>query len=115
MDDELGTQRADPRFDSGFKEIEIVAYIGEFRIVGVAHFGVGARASSRRASDYIRSFNDARLTLSRVRIYNKTTKELIDTAPFVLVNMDKVDFLYGRDQEGEAPAVEAAAEAAASE
>ena len=109
MDDELGTQRADPRFDSGFKEIEIVAYIGEFRIVGVAHFGVGARASSRRASDYIRSFNDARLTLSRVRIYNKTTKELIDTAPFVLVNMDKVDFLYGRDQEGEAPAVEAAA------
>ena len=66
-------------------------------------------ASSRRASDYIRSFNDARLTLSRVRIYNKTTRELIDTAPFVLVNMDKVDFLYGRDQEGEAPAAEVAA------
>ena len=114
MDDEHGSAQAVPRFDAGFKEIEIVAYIGEFRIVGVAHFGVGARASSRRASDYIRSFNDARLTLSRVRIYNKTTKELIDTAPFVLVNMDKVDFLYGRDQEGEAPAA-AAAEAAASE
>ena len=102
MDGELGTGRDIPHFDAGFKEIEIVAYIGEFRIVGMAHFGVGARASSRRASDYIRSFNDARLTLSRVRIYHKTTKELIDTAPFVLLNMDKVDFLYGRDEEEEA-------------
>jgi hypothetical protein len=101
MDDESGTQQGTPRFDTGFKEIEIVAYIGEFRIVGVAHFGVGMRSSSRRASDYIRSFNDGRLTLSKVRIYNKTTRELVDTAPFVLLNMDKVDFLYGRDQEGE--------------
>jgi hypothetical protein len=32
-----------------------------------------------------------------VRIYNKTTKELVDTAPFILLTMDKVDFLYGRD------------------
>lgn len=85
--------------DINFREIEIIAYIGEFRIVGVAHFGLGQRASSRRASDYIRSFNDPRLTLSRVRIYNKATKELIDTAPFILLNMDKVDFLYGRDDE----------------
>jgi hypothetical protein len=89
--------------DSNFREIEIVAYIGEFRIVGVAHFGVGIRASSRRASDYIRAFGDSRLTLSHVRIYNKTTKELVDTAPFVLLNMEKVDFLYGRDDEQDAP------------
>ena len=40
-----------------------------------------------------------------MRIYNKTTKELIDTAPFILLNMDKVDFLYGRD---DAPAAEPA-------
>ncbi|MEI6727829.1 MAG: hypothetical protein WCN81_16625, partial [Actinomycetes bacterium] len=85
MDEELGSHPATPQEDAGFREIEIVAYIGEFRIVGVAHFGVGVRSSSRRASDYIRSFSDARLTLSRVRIYNKTTKELVDTAPFVLV------------------------------
>lgn len=91
-------READPLHqDNNFREIEIVAYIGEFRIVGVAHFGMGMRASSRRASDYIRSFHDPRLTLSRVRIYNKTTKELVDTAPFILLNMDKVDFLYGRD------------------
>lgn len=91
------------RNDAEFREMEIIAYIGEFRIVGVAHFGLGQRATSRRASDYLRSFNDARLTLSCVRIYNKATKELIDTAPFVLLNMEKVDFLYGRD---ETPSVE---------
>ena len=43
---------------------------GDFKIVGFAHFGVGSRASSRRASDYIRAFSDSRITLSRVRIYN---------------------------------------------
>lgn len=92
------------RFDTGFKELEIVAYIGEFKIVGVAHFGVGNRSTSRRASDYIRAFQDVRLTLSQVRIYSKATKELLDTAPFVLLNMDKVDFIYARDDdEGRAP------------
>ena len=37
-----------------------------------------------------------------MRIYNKATKELVDTAPFILLNMDKVDFLYGRDDEATA-------------
>ena len=25
----------------GFKELEVVAYVGDFKIVGFAHFGVG--------------------------------------------------------------------------
>ena len=62
--------------DSGFKELEVVAYIGEFKIVGIAHFGVGQRASSRRPSDYIRAFSDTRLTLSKVRIYDKGSQDL---------------------------------------
>jgi hypothetical protein len=99
MEGEGSPAREGMRVDTGFKEFEIVAYIGEFRIVGFAHFGVGDRTSSRRASDYIRAFHETRLTLSRVRIYNKTTKELVDTAPFVLVNMEKVDFIYARDDE----------------
>jgi hypothetical protein len=89
----------DTHVDIGFKELEIVAYIGDFKIVGFAHFGVGTRASSRRASDYIRAFSDSRITLSRVRIYSRTTQELSETAPFVIVNLDKVDFLYARDDE----------------
>jgi hypothetical protein len=97
--DEATPIREGFHIDTSFKELEIVAYIGEFKIVGVAHFGVGSRTSSRRASDYIRAFNDARLTLSQVRIYNKVTKELLDTAPFVLLNMDKVDFIYARDDD----------------
>ena len=61
-------------YDIGFKEIEIVAFISDFKIVGVAHFGVGQRASSRRSSDYIRQVpDDSRLTLSKVRIYARGT------------------------------------------
>jgi len=89
--------------DADFKELEIVAYIGEFKIVGIAHFGVGHRASSRRSSDYIRAFSDSHLTLSNVRIYSKGSQQLLDTAPFIILNMDKVDFLYARDDES-APA-----------
>jgi hypothetical protein len=87
--------------DVGFKEIEIVAFISDFKIVGVAHFGVGQRASSRRSSDYIRQCNDARLTLSKVRIYNKGNQQLLETAPFVILNMDKVDFVYALEDEGQ--------------
>ena len=105
MEDEGSPAREGLQFDTGFKELEIVAFIGEFKIVGVAHFGVGSRSSSRRASDYIRAFGDVRLTLSQVRIYSKATKELLDTAPFILLNMDKVDFIYARDDdEGRTPA-----------
>lgn len=90
--------------DIGFKELEIVAYIGDFKLVGFAHFGVGTRASSRRASDYIRAFSDTRITLSRVRIYTRSSQELAETAPFVILNLDKVDFLYARDDdEGATP------------
>jgi hypothetical protein len=104
MHDESSAAREDLRLDTGFKELEIVAYIGEFKIVGVGHFGVGNRTSSRRASDYIRALNDVRLTLSQVRIYSKATYELLDTAPFILLNMEKVDFIYARDEdEGRAP------------
>ena len=88
--------------DTGFKALEIVAYIGQFRIVGTAHFGVGQRTSSRRSSDYLRQFDDVRLTLSNVRIYSKGTQELFETAPFVILNMDKVDFIYARDEDAAA-------------
>jgi hypothetical protein len=93
-------------FETGFKELEVVAYIGDFRIVGIAHFGGGGRSTSRRASDYIRQFNESRLTLSKVRIYARSSPELLETAPFILLNMDKVDFLYAREEteEGATPA-----------
>jgi hypothetical protein len=93
--------RGGSHHETNFREIEIVAYLGEFKIVGVAHFGIGGRATSRRASDFIRAFSDPRLTLSKVRIYSKGTQELLETAPFVLVNMDKVDFIYAREEEDE--------------
>lgn len=92
------------RAESGFKELEVVAYIGEFKIVGIAHFGVGQRASSRRPSDYIRAFSDSRLTLSKVRIYGKGSQDLLETTPFIILNLDKADFLYARDDSEAEPA-----------
>lgn len=99
------TSREGLSFDTGFKELEVVTYLGEFKIIGTAHFGVGSRTSSRRSSDYLRQFNESRLTLSNVRIYSKTTQELLETTPFIIVNMEKVDFIYAREEEqGAAPA-----------
>ncbi len=86
-------------YDVAYQQLEIVADVGDFRIVGMASFGMGGRASSRRASDHLRQIADARLTLSNVRIYNKGSLELFETAPFVILNMDKVDFLYAREEE----------------
>jgi hypothetical protein len=100
VDDYGDNERERVTFESALKEFEIVAFIGDFKIVGYAHFGVGHRASSRRASDYIRQFTDSRMTLSRVRIYGKGSQELLETAPFLIVNVDKIDFMYARDEEG---------------
>jgi hypothetical protein len=90
------------RHDVGFREIELVAYVSDFKVVGVAHFS-GQRASSRRSSDYIRQWNDGRLTLSKVRIYDKSSQQLLETAPFIILNMDKVDFIYACDDDGPGP------------
>ena len=99
---------------AAFKELGIVAYLGDFRIVGRAHFGVATRASSRRASDYIRSFNETHLTLSDVQIFDRASRQLVDRAPFIILNMDKVDFLYAREDDPEEPgAAPAGASAAA--
>jgi hypothetical protein len=99
MSESGAEEREGLKVDIGFKELEVVAYIGDFKIEGMAHFGVGSRTSSRRASDYIRQFNEARLTLSDVRIYSRGGQELLEAAPFVIVNMDKVDFIYARDEQ----------------
>ena len=86
------------RIEGGFKELEIVAYVDRFKVVGIAYFDVGHRASSRRASDFIRSFNDTRLTLADADIFDSQSGELLEKSPFVVLNLDKVDFLYARDE-----------------
>ena len=48
--------------------------------------------------DKVTPFSDSRLTLSKVRIYSKGSQELLEAAPFIILNLDKVDFLYARDE-----------------
>jgi hypothetical protein len=89
------------KVEIGFQELEVVAYSGDLKIVGYAHFGHGGRASSRRASDHLRHIADERLTLSRARIYRHATGELLESAPFVVVNLARVDAVYARDAQGD--------------
>ncbi len=89
------------RTGAGFKELEIVAFMGEFKVIGKAHFGMGHRATSRRASDFIRSFSDTRLTLSDATIYDSRSNETIEASPFVILNLDKVDLIYAREEPGD--------------
>ena len=90
------------RVEIGFQELEIVAFVGQLKIVGRAHFGLSGRSSSQRPSDYLRHFTDTRLTLSRVRIYRLATNELLDTASFVILNLDRADLVYAREATDEA-------------
>jgi hypothetical protein len=82
---------------TGFELLELVVYVNDLKIVGSAHFGVSGRHSARRASDYIRSYPDKRLTLSDVRVYRKGSADLYDAASFMVINMDAVDLIYSRD------------------
>ena len=89
---DTGSERhAGLNFDTTFQKLEIVAYVGDLKVVGLAHFGVGQRQTSRRASDFIRSFGDERLTVSQARIYSKSGVELLETSPFVILNLRNID------------------------
>lgn len=92
------------KLEIGFLELEVVAYCGDLKIVGYAHFGTGGRTTSRRASDHLRQITDDRLTLSRASIYRHATGELLESAPFVVVNLARVDLIYARDAQPAADA-----------
>ena len=83
--------------NTGFEQLELVVYVNDLKIIGRAHFGVSGRHSARRASDYIRSYPDKRLTLSDVRVYKKDSADLYDAASFMVINMDAVDLIYSRE------------------
>jgi hypothetical protein len=91
---------ADFKLDTSFEKLEIVAYVGNLKVVGLAHFGVGQRQTSRRASDFIRAFGDERLTVSQARIYSHYGAELLETPPFVILNLRNIDLIYAREQTG---------------
>jgi len=88
------------KVEIGFLELEVVAYIGSVKVVGYAHFGISGRATSRRASDYLRHYADAKITLSRARLYRVADDQLLDETPFIVLNLDRIDLVYARDIQG---------------
>lgn len=97
------------KVEIGFLELEVVAYVGDLKIVGYAHFSHGGRTTARRSSDHLRHITDSKLTLSRASIYRAGTDALIEATPYVVINLDRIDVLYARD----VPDDEAAAAAGA--
>ena len=99
------------KVEIGFLELEVVAYIGGLKIVGYAHFSHGGRSTMRRSSDHLRHITDPKLTLSKASIYRAESDEPIETVPFVVINLDRVDVIYARDAapEGEGKADDAPA------
>jgi hypothetical protein len=95
----VGARDGDLEFkvEIAFHELEIVAYVGDLKIIGSAHFGASGRASSQRSSDYLRHFTDSRLTLSNVRVFRHATNEQIDAAPFIILNLDRIELVYARE------------------
>ena len=81
----------------GYEELELVVYVNDLKIIGRAHFGLSGRHGARRASDYIRSYPDKRMTLSDVRVYRKGSADLYDAASFMIVNLEAVDLIYSRE------------------
>ncbi len=117
-DDPVIVRNGDPssefKVEIGFLELEVVAYTGGLKIVGHAHFGHNGRVSSRRSSDHLRHVTDDRLTLSRASIYRVSSDELIETVPYLVLNLDRVDVVYARDPNGpDAADAESAADASA--
>ena len=97
------------KVEIGFLELEVVAYSGRPQDRGLRPFQPGGRMTARRSSDHLRHITDSKLTLSRASIYRAATDELIETTPYVVINLDRIDVLYARD----VPDDEAAAAAGA--
>ena len=106
-----GDREHEFKVEIGFLELEVVAYVGNLRIVGYAHFGNGGRTTARRSSDHLRHITDSKLTLSRASIYRADSDVLVETAPYVVINLDRADVIYARDApNSEADAASAPAE-----
>ena len=91
------------KVEIGFLELEVVAYSGALKIVGYAHFGHGGRTTSRAfvrpSAPHQRPQADA---VEGEHLPARPAGELIETVPFVVINLDRVDVVYARDVPGDA-------------
>ncbi len=87
--------------DSAHRRFQVTVYRGGLKMVGIVYHSADTRSSSRRASDFIHSVNQERLTLSSPRIFERTTNLVIDEPPFVVINMARIDAMHAEELEME--------------
>jgi len=83
------------------RRFQVTVYSGGLKMIGIVFHSADTRSSSRRASDFIHSVNEERLTLSSPRIYERTTNLVIDEPPFVVINMAQIAAMHAVELEME--------------
>ncbi len=84
---------------TGHRRFEVTAYAGGLKITGIAYYAADTRSSSRRASDFIHSLTQERLTLSSAKIFERTTNQLIDEPDFIVISLPRVDAIFADEME----------------
>lgn len=84
---------------STHRRFQVTVYSGGLKMIGIVYHSADTRSSSRRASDFIHSVSEERLTLSSPRIYERTTNLVIDEPPFVVINMAQISAMHAEELE----------------
>jgi len=87
--------------ESNHRRFQVTVYSGGMKMIGIVYHSADTRSSSRRASDFIHSVNQERLTLSSPRIYERSTNLVIDEPPFVVINMAQITAMHAEELEME--------------
>lgn len=85
----------------GHRRFQITAYIGGLKVLGIAYYSSDTRTTSRRASDFIHSLSQDRLTLSSPKVFERATGLVIDEPEFIVLTMQRIDAIYAKELEKE--------------
>ncbi len=101
MPDFEAEDRSGFKIDTGTRRFQVTAYIGGLKIIGVVYFSADTRASSRRASDFIHSLTQELITLSTPRVYERSSGQVIDEPPFIVITRSRIDAVHAEELEDE--------------
>ena len=83
----------------GHRRFQITAYTGGLKVTGIAYYAADTRSTSRRASDFLHSLSQERITLSSPRVLERATGLVIDEPPFIVLSVHRIDVMYAEELE----------------
>lgn len=85
--------------DLGHRRFQVTVYIGGLKVTGIVYYASDTRSTSKRASDFINSQTQDRLTLSSPKIFERTTGLVIDEPPFIVLTMARIDAIHAEEMD----------------